>query len=68
MPRLRSATLTKLGSTKAIKYIVFFFDRTITYVGEILATSGGFLMTATRLKRQNGTLEILTEMRIELEF
>lgn len=67
MPRLRSATLTKLGSTKAIKYIVFFFDRTITYVGEILATSGGFLMTAT-LKRQNGTLEILTEMRIELEF
>ena len=67
MPRLRSATLTKLGSTKVIKYIVFFFDRTITYVGEILATSGGFLMTAT-LKRQNGTLEILTEMRIELEF
>ena len=67
MPRLRSATLTKLGSTKAIKYIVFFFDRTITYVGEILATSGGFLMTAT-LKRQNGTLEILTEVRIELEF
>ena len=50
-----------------IKHIVFFFDRTITYVGEILATSGGFLMTAT-LKRQNGTLEILTEMRIELEF
>ena len=67
MPRLRSATLTKLGSTKAIKYIVFFFDRTITYVGEILATSGGFLMTAT-LKRQNGRLEILTEVRIELEF
>ena len=67
MPRLRSATLTKLGSTKAIKYIVFFFDRTITCVGEILATSGGFLMTAT-LKRQNGRLEILTEVRIELEF
>lgn len=26
MPRLRSATLTKLGSTKAIKYIVFFWQ------------------------------------------
>ena len=65
MPRPRSATLTKFGSTKAIKTI--FFDETINYHGEILAPSKGFPMTTT-LKRQDGRLEILTEVRIELEF
>ena len=65
MPRPRSATLTKFGSTKAIKTI--FFDETTNYNGEILAPSKGFPRTAT-LKRQNGRLEILTEACIEFDF
>ena len=65
MPRPRSATLTKFGSTKAIKTI--FFDETINYHGENLAPSKGFPRTAT-LKRQNGRLEILTEACIEFDF
>ena len=62
-----------LGTTEEAEFLrslvqrKIFFDETINYFGEILAPSKGFPMTTT-LKRQDGRLEILTEVRIELEF